>query len=246
VASKKNGASLDVKIESAGFGQANIRKVILKLPKALPSRLDTIQQACPQEVFAVNPATCDEGSLIGRATIRTPVLASPLTGPGYLVSHAGAAFPDVDFVLHGEGITLVLTGKTHIEHGITESRFEAAPDAPFTTFETELPTGPHSALTAYTPATPYNLCKTTLDMPTEITAQNGTVIQQTTHIAVTGCGSTGVESYKAKQEKLRNRALKACRAKYKKNRHKRIICERQARKRYPLSKASKPKGKKKK
>jgi hypothetical protein len=243
VASKKYGANLNINIQSAGFGQASIRKVFLKLPKSLPSRLDTIQKACPQATFSANPATCDEGSVIGKARIRTPVLKSALVGPAYLVSHAGAAFPDVDFVLQGEGITLVLTGKTNIEHGITESRFEAAPDAPFTSFETELPTGPHSALTAYTPATPYNLCKTNLEMPTEIIAQNGTVIRQTTHIAVTGCG--GVLSFKVRQERLLNKALKVCRSKFKKNRHKRVACERQARKKYPLSK-SKAKSKKKK
>jgi hypothetical protein len=187
-ASKADGASLNVKIASAGLGQANIAKVDLQLPKALPSRLTTLQKACVDAVFNVNPAACPAGSVIGKATIHTPVLTNPLSGPAYLVSHGGAAFPDVEFVLQGEGLTLILDGKTDIKKGITYSRFDSAPDAPFTTFETELPTGPHSVLGAYVPATAnYSLCGTSLAMPTIITGQNGAVIKQSTKIAVTGC-----------------------------------------------------------
>jgi hypothetical protein len=187
-ASKAGGASLDVKITSAGLGQANIAKVDLQLPTALPSRLSTLQKACLAAVFNANPAACEEDSVIGKATIHTPILNAPLTGPAYLVSHGGAAFPDVEFVLQGEGVTLILDGKTDIKNGITYSRFESAPDAPFTSFETELPTGPHSILGAYVPASAnYNLCGTSLAMPTIITAQNGAVIKQSTNVAITGC-----------------------------------------------------------
>jgi hypothetical protein len=206
-ASKAGGASLDVKVESAGLGQANIAKVVLQLPKALPSRLSTLQKACLVAVFNANPAACDEGSVIGKATIHTPVLNSPLTGPAYFVSHGGAAFPDVEFVLQGEGVTLILDGKTDIKNGITYSRFESTPDAPFTTFETELPTGPHSILGAYVPAKEnYSLCKASLAMPTKITGQNGAVIEQATKIAVTGCKASK-PSIKITKTKLKGNTL---------------------------------------
>jgi hypothetical protein len=206
-ASKANGASLDVKITSAGLGQANIAKVDLQLPKALPSRLTTLQKACVDAVFNVNPAACPAGSVIGKATIHTPVLTNPLSGPAYLVSHGNAAFPDVEFVLQGEGLTLILDGKTDIKKGITYSRFDSAPDAPFTTFETELPTGPHSVLSAFVPAKDgYSLCKTSLVMPTIITGQNGAVIKQSTKIAVTGCKASR-PSIKITKTKLRGNTL---------------------------------------
>jgi hypothetical protein len=240
-ASKPNGASLNVKVQSAGFGQANIAKVDLTLPQALPSRLSTIQKACVEAVFDANPAACDEGANIGYAVIHTPVLKSPLTGPAYLVSHGGAAFPDVEFVLQGEGITLILDGKTDIKKGITYSRFESAPDAPFTTFETFLPAGPHSALAAYVPASKnYSLCGSNLVMPTEITAQNGAHITQTTPIVPTGC--KGVAAYKITRAQKLSKALKACRKLKKKS--KRVSCETKARKLYGPTKAAKKKSSK--
>ncbi len=241
--SKANGIGLKVKVTSAGLGQANIAKVFLTLPKALPSRLTTIQKACPDSVFNANPASCSEGSNIGKATIHTPVLREPLSGPAYLVSHGNAAFPDVEFVLQGEGIELILDGKTDIKNGITYSRFESTPDAPFTTFETELPAGPHSALTANVPAKEnYSLCKTKLVMPTEITGQNGAVIKQETKIGLTGCVKGATVRKLSRAQKLK-KALKACRKK--KNKAKRVACERNARKKYGPRKGHKKAAKKK-
>ena len=236
-ASKANGANFDVKVESNGLGQANIAKVRLQLPKALPARLTTLQKACTEGAFDKNPASCPEGSVIGQATIHTPVLSSPLTGPAYLVSHGGAAFPDVEFVLQGEGITLVLDGKTQIKNQITYSKFESAPDAPFTVFETVLPAGPHSALTANLPEKAhFNLCSSSLSMPTEIVAQNGAVIKQTTKIALQGCHK--VQSVRLSRAQLLKRALAACRKQHKHSKGKRAACEQHARSRYAAKKAS--------
>jgi len=186
-ASKTEGASLRVKVTS-GFGQANIGKTDLTLPIQLPARLTTIQKACTAAAFEANPATCPEGSNVGTATVHTPVLKNPLTGPAYLVSHGSAKFPDVEFVLQGEGITLILDGATDIKKGITYSRFDAVPDAPVSTFETVLPRSPHSALTSNVAASAkYSLCGANLVMPTTLTGQNGAVVKQNTKIAVTGC-----------------------------------------------------------
>jgi hypothetical protein len=228
--SKANGASLTVKVGSPGLGQANISKTKVVLPIALPSRLTTIQKACRDSIFEANPAACDEGSNIGTATIHTPVFKNPLSGPAYLVSHGNAAFPDIEFVLQGEGVTIILDGQTDIKKGITSSTFNALPDAPFTTFETVLPEGPHSALGAIT-----NLCTQTLIMPTTITAQNGNVINQNTRIGVTGCPKKAALT----RAQLLAKALKACKKQFKHNKKKRHACEARARKKYKAKKASK-------
>ncbi len=233
-ASKAEGTSLNVTVTSAGVGQANIAKVDLQFPKALSSRLTTLQKACTEATFNANPASCDADAVIGHATVNTPVLKSPLTGPAYLVSHGGAAFPDVEFVLQGEGVEIVLDGKTDIKEGITYSKFESAPDAPFTTFETELPSGPDSIFTANVPEKEdYSLCKASLEMPTRIVAQDGATIEPTTKITAQGCGE--VKSAKVKKLSLAQRlqqALAQCRKHYKHSKARRVKCEQQAHARY--------------
>jgi hypothetical protein len=185
--SKANGASLTVKVGS-GAGQANIAKVRVILPKQLPARLTTLQKACTEAQFNTNPALCPPASAVGSATAVTPVLAHPLTGPAYLVSHGGAAFPDLVFVLQGEGVVLYLDGNTNIKKGITSSTFNSVPDAPISTFETVFPEGPHSVLATNIPASAKNsMCGQSLTMPTTITGQNGGVVTQTTKITTTGC-----------------------------------------------------------
>jgi hypothetical protein len=236
--SKADGASLTVLVRSTA-GQANIAKVDLQLPKILPSRLSTLQKACTETQFDTNPAGCPAGSDIGAARAITPILNVPLTGPGYLVSHGGAAFPDVEFVLQGEGVTIVLDGKTDIKKGVTFSKFETVPDAPISLFETVLPEGPHSILTTDIPASARgSLCRQSLAMPTTITAQNGKQIIQSTKIAVTGCAAVKTKPL-TRAQKLK-RALHVCRAKYKTRakKAKRVACETLARKRYgPIKKA---------
>jgi uncharacterized repeat protein (TIGR01451 family) len=192
-ASKADGASLDVKVGSkggpqAGGGEANIRSVKVDLPKQLPSRLTTLQKACLASVFTVNPANCPAQSNVGTGTAATPILAHVLSGPAYLVSHGGEAFPDLEIVLQGEGITLILDGNTSIKKGITSSTFKAVPDAPISSFELKLPTGKYSVLGANVPQREkYSLCGQTLTMPTAITGQNGAVVKQTTNISIAGC-----------------------------------------------------------
>jgi uncharacterized repeat protein (TIGR01451 family) len=185
--SHAKGASLDVKVALAS-GQANIVRVAVKLPVQLPSRLTTLRQACLAATFEANPANCPAGSVVGTATGITPVLPVPVSGPAYLVSHGGEAFPDLVVVLQGDGVRLDLVGNTSITHGITSSTFASVPDAPVSSFELKLPEGPHSVLGPNLPAKANgSLCSSKLAMPTTITAQNGAQFVQSTKIAVTGC-----------------------------------------------------------
>jgi hypothetical protein len=208
--SRANGASLDAKLSypAGSMGKAaNIARVKVSLPKQLPSRLTTLQKACPAATFDANPAGCPSASIVGIARATTPLLPVGLSGPVYFVSHGGEAFPSLIVVLQGDGVRVDLTGSTFISKaGITSSTFKTVPDVPVSTFELYLPEGKYSALAANG-----NLCKskTKLVMPSEFVAQNGAVVKQSTKIAVTGCSKA--KKAKTKPEK-KAKAKKANRA----------------------------------
>lgn len=180
--SRVNGAELIVRVRVPGSSRANIRSVFTQLPKQLPSRLSTLNLACRQAVFAAGPFACPKAAQVGTVVVRTPVLPVPLRGPAVLVSHGGAAFPDLDFVLSGDGVTVILVGNTNIAKGITSSNFASLPDVPVSSVEVRLPMGRKSALGANG-----NLCRRPLYMPTVITGQNGKVLRVRTRILVAGC-----------------------------------------------------------
>ncbi|HEY3827948.1 MAG TPA: hypothetical protein VGL57_02005 [Solirubrobacteraceae bacterium] len=222
--SRLGGASLDAKLSypagSVG-SEANIARVKVELPKQLPSRLSTLQKACSAATFASNPAGCPAASIVGAARARTPLLPVGLAGPVYFVSHGGEAFPSLVVVLQGEGVRVDLTGSTFISKaGITSSTFKTVPDVPVSTFELYLPEGPYSALaananlcartkivtgrrritkrvrgrTVHRTVTTRTAVPASLLMPTEMTAQSGAVIKQSTKIEVIGCGTTAAKT----------------------------------------------------
>jgi hypothetical protein len=263
--SKADGASLSVKA-TANPGETNIRKFDVQLPLALPARLTTLNKACTEAQFNSNPAGCPAASDVATATVHTPLLSAPLTGPAYFVSHGGASFPNLEIVLQGEGVTIDLVGNTDIKDGISYAKYETLPDTPFSTFEFNAPEGPYSILTANG-----NLCAPTKNVtvkehvtvringhvkhvtktitrtmpealvePTTIVGQNGAVITQNTKIDVTGCPTHKAKKATMTRAQKLAKALEACRKVKQKSR--RAKCVRQARKGYAsIEKTSKKK-----
>ena len=177
-ASKANGASLVAKLTypSGSLGtQANISVAKFELPRQLPSRLTTIQKACVAKVFEANPAGCPAASAVGRVVVHTPILPVALTGPAYLVSHGGEAFPQLVMVLQGYGVTLDVAASIFISKaGITSITVEVCAGCS------------HSLRSSWIlrwvlirrwrltcPRRRKNFCGQNLVMPTSYTAQNG-------------------------------------------------------------------------
>ena len=189
--SKANGASLETTLNEVP-GQANVKSVKVQLPKALPSRLTTLQKACPAATFEADPFKCPSGSFVGGARANTPTLPGKLSGPAILVSHANAAFPDLDLVMEANGVRAILIGNTDIKNGITTTTFASTPDVPVSSITVNLPLGAHSALAANG-----NLCANPLVMPTTMTGQNGIVVKQNTRDQSqrrAACGSSATRS----------------------------------------------------
>ena len=209
--SRVDGASLHATLTLPAGAQgtkANVARVKVSLPPQLPSPLKTLQKACTEKVFAENPTNCPLASRVGEATVQTPVLEGPLSGPAYFVSHGGARYPELIIVLTGEdGVTVQVHGETLIKNGITTASFSTVPDVPFSGFELTLPEREYPALSANG-----NLCKAQaagkLLMPTELVAQNGLAVKQSTKISVKGCPPARPEhKQKAVKKKARvNRA----------------------------------------
>jgi hypothetical protein len=236
--SKAKGASLTAKLSEPNEpkgSQANITKVKVELPKQLPSRLTTLQKACTNAQFELNPANCPKESKIGYAVVHTPLLPVPLEGPAIFVSHGGEAFPSLTMVLQGYGVTVDLVGTTFISKaGVTSTTFKTVPDVPFSTFELTLPEGKFSALAANG-----SLCKDAgkLKMPTEFIGQNGMKLTESETIGVAGCAKAKALTRAQKLQK----ALKSCK---KKPKGKRAGCEKAAKKAYGPIKKAKKKGRK--
>jgi hypothetical protein len=193
-----HGASLHLAIAGPS-AQANMRSLKLDLPQRLPARLETIQKACPENTFDANPAKCPKASVVGSASVQTPILPTTMTGPAYLVSKNGsgvfhrgesktekeeAAFPDLVLVLQGEGVRIDLTGALFVSaKNITSVTFRSIPDVPIRRLDLVLPEGKSSILAASA-----GLCtKKPLRMTTAITGQNGARLKPGVTVAVSGC-----------------------------------------------------------
>jgi hypothetical protein len=204
--SKADGASLTAKLSfpvaGAGTGEASadedLAAVKIDLPRQLPAQLRTLQQACAAAVFEASAARCPAHSIVGRAQVSTPLLAQPLEGSAYFVSHGGEQFPSLTLLLSGDGVTIEIVGATLIRDGVTSATFRGLPDVPLRTFELTLAQGRFAALAAELPANASgSLCGQRLVMPTALVAQDGAEIHEQTPIAVTGCqrrGGTGGRS----------------------------------------------------
>jgi len=213
-ASKADGASLSFKISYPKGAQGNeswFSEAKFDIPRQLPARLTTLQQACLATTYETNRAACPKASIIGHAVVHTPVLPDPLEGPVYFVSYGGAKFPDAVLDLTGDNVHIELHGETFIngKTGVTSATFRNTPDVPFESIEVNVPTGPYSEFGANLPAKDhYSFCGQKLTMPTLFKAQNGLEIHQDTPVTITNCPKPNKKAKKKTTSKKHKRTPK--------------------------------------
>jgi hypothetical protein len=126
-----------------GPGQANLKKVRVKLPLSLALDPNRAQSDDLCEFEAGQRVDCPRSSIIGRARAFTPVLNRPLTGPVYFVKNVRIhprtgnpirTLPTLLIPLKGE-VDIHLRAQSDTQRGKLVNTFSSVPDAPVSRFE---------------------------------------------------------------------------------------------------------------
>lgn len=186
---RTGGAALRVAIRNPHGAQANIHAISIEFPHQFSPRLSAIQAACAKAVFASGPVSCPSASVVGEATVSTPILGTPLRGPAYLVSRGEDALPQLVLALQAQGVVLRILGSLRIsDAGSITATFGSIPDARISRFALRLPRGSRSVLGAsFLGGARGSFCGRKLTMQARILAQNGLRITRSLRVSATGC-----------------------------------------------------------
>jgi hypothetical protein len=182
----KRGAypALTATAKMNGIGEAGIARAEVILPKSEFIANAHFQTICTKVQFkagAGNGAQCPAKSVYGKARAVTPLLSEPLTGPVFLRS-SEHQLPDLVVALHNSQVDFDLVGHVDSVKGRLRNTFEAAPDAPVSSFVLEMQGGKKGLFENST-----NLCKGTHKAEANFTGQNGKVWDKTPELAPTAC-----------------------------------------------------------
>jgi hypothetical protein len=155
-----------------GIGEAAIQRAQVTLPHSEFLENAHIKTICTRVQFkagAGNGAQCPAGSVYGHAKAVTPLLDGTLEGPVFLRS-SEHQLPDLVVALHSPtGIDFALVGRVDsVKGGGIRNTFEAAPDAPVSSFTLTMQGGKKGLLVNST-----NLCKGTHRALVDFQAHSG-------------------------------------------------------------------------
>ena len=163
-----------------GPDEANLRRIIVAMPNTVILDNSHIGTVCTRVQFAAD--NCPEGSVIGSAIVKTPLLDQPLSGP-VLLRSSNHELPDLVLALTGQ-FEIELVGRIDsTKRGGLRTSFENLPDAPFTSAVVDLLGGRKGLL-----QNSKDLCKSAKRASVQLIGQNGKRIVRKTKLR-SACGS---------------------------------------------------------
>ena len=150
-----------------GGGDANIDRVSVTLPRGQQLDNAHIKNVCTKVQFAAS--RCPEDSLIGHASVVTPLLDTPLRGRVWLRS-SNHRVPDIAMDLRGQ-VDLELVGRVDSVKGRLRTTFAQLPDAPISSVTFTLLGGSKGLV-----VNSDDLCGSGKRAKVRIVAQNGDVV----------------------------------------------------------------------
>jgi hypothetical protein len=172
-------------IVTQGSGEGAIKNARVVLPDIIRPNVPQFQKPgalCTDVELATR--SCPAASLIGSATVRTPVLPFALTGPVYIVLKSGQPLPELAVFLRHQGIEVLLRAGNGFSGIRILNTFDNVPDVPQSYFELNVKGGPNGILNAFS-----DLC-TTRPLPTidaTFTAHSGKRVSSTPRLESDGC-----------------------------------------------------------
>jgi hypothetical protein len=176
---------LDVHVTQGG-GEAGIAANAVTLPFELGPNLAAFDVLCTTAQLAAN--ACPPGSRVGTTTATSSFVATPLSGPVYLVQQPGVILPALVADLRGR-VHVQLTIANAILNGrFIKSTVTGVPDLPVSTFDLKLDGGAGSPL-----ENKFDLCRKSsrprsMKVDVTFTGQNGGTVASRPDLHVAGCG----------------------------------------------------------
>lgn len=146
-------------------GQANVRRAVVRFPKAVLLDQSNIRTVCTRIQWATD--TCPRRAIYGRAVARSPLLDGPLRGPVYLRS-SQTGLPNLVADLRGQ-IRVELVGEIGSSRGGMQTTYHFVPDVPVEHFALRMHGGRHRGLLVVS----RDLCRHPWRVANGFKAQNG-------------------------------------------------------------------------
>ncbi len=162
--------ALTARVKMNGIGESGISRARVVLPSSEFIANAHFQTICTKVQFkagAGNGTQCPARSIYGKARAITPLLSEPLTGPVFLRS-SEHQLPDLVVALHNSQVDFDLVGHVDSVKGRLRNTFEAAPDAPVSSFLLQMKGGKKGLFENST-----NLCRGTHRVEAVFSGQNG-------------------------------------------------------------------------